>query len=88
MSRYESLDKVLVPWKGEYPVVLVDFRQDKIAMETIIILNECLNIFDYWTKHLHDQILFPEMRNRFEKYRGFLPIEKKTFNQILLDMFN
>lgn len=86
MQKYDSLDDALVVRNGEYPKILNDFNRGDTMAETMIILNDTCNVFEYWDSQISDQILWPRIKQKLLKYTGFLNVDKVKFNKILKEM--
>lgn len=74
LARYDSYDEALLIQGGDYPKLLVDYKNDLISPETLIIVNFVNNrkVFDYWTSNLNDPVIWPELAKRLLKYEPFL----------------
>ena len=55
----------------------------KVAIETLVILNDLLNFFPVWEKKIIDDIVWPELKNKCEKYKPFLFYDKNKMKNIL-----
>jgi len=68
---------------GNYPKLLVETMHGKVAIETLVILNDLLNFFPMWEKKISDDIVWPELKNKCEKYKPFLFYDKNKMKNIL-----
>ncbi len=68
---------------GNYPKLLVETMHGKIAIETLVILNDLLNFFPMWEKKISDDIVWPELKTKCEKYKPFLFYDKNKMKNIL-----
>lgn len=68
---------------GNYPKLLVETMHGKIAIETLVILNDLLNFFPMWEKKINDDIVWPELKIKCEKYKPFLSYDKNKMKTIL-----
>ena len=68
---------------GNYPKLLVETMHGKVAIETLVILNDLLNFFPVWEKKIIDDIVWPELKNKCEKYKPFLFYDKNKMKNIL-----
>lgn len=87
LSHYDTLDDALNVYGHEYPKILKHYNQGEIAPETLVILNDTLRVFDYWQQVLNDNILFPKIRRKIEKYSPFMKYERKKYSKLLLDKY-
>lgn len=58
---------------GQYPLLLKKYQRGEVSMETLILFDECTDVFRVWEGKIKDDVLWPTMLNRFRKYRSFLP---------------
>jgi len=75
-------DKVKVKG-GQHPTIYKFYRQGLVSLETLIILDEIYNIFEYWNREVADPILWPETYKLCKKYRSFLHYDIKKFKGVL-----
>lgn len=68
---------------GNYPKLLVETMHGKVAIETLVILNDLLNFFPMWEKKINDDIVWPELKIKCEKYKPFLSYDKNKMKTIL-----
>jgi T4 gene Gp59 loader of gp41 DNA helicase len=79
----------LIKVNDQYPELLMLYRKKKISLETIIIINECVDIFTYWNKNIKDPVLWPDLYKKILKYKPFLELSsnKEKYKKILVDSF-
>lgn len=70
---------------GQHPELLKLVRQKKISIETLVILNECLNFFPLWDIKITDTIIWPTLRNKCLKYQNLLHYDRKKMKKIILE---
>lgn len=68
---------------GNYPKLLVETMHGKVAIESLVILNDLLNFFPMWEKKISDDIVWPELKTKCEKYKPFLFYDKNKMKNIL-----
>lgn len=68
---------------GQHPRLLVLFKQGKISIETLTILNEMLSFFPIWDKKITDTIIWPGIRDKCLKYQPFLKYDKKKIKSLV-----
>lgn len=76
-------DKAFNIKNGQYPPLLSAVLEGKVTMETLIILNEILQFFPKWNEKIDDDIIWPTLRMKYEKYAPFLNYDKKVYRDIL-----
>lgn len=86
MSQFESLDDALNVSGGSYPKIFKAFNQRVVSKETIIIINNILNVYPYWDGHINDSVVWPRYRQNFLKYKNFFTYDKQKFLDILVDI--
>jgi len=87
MSQFDSLDEAFMVQNGDYPKLLNMFNRGEVMTETMVILNDTCRIFDYWDQHISDTILWPKIRQRIEKYSGFMNYDRVKYNNILKTLY-
>lgn len=73
---------------GQWPFIVRLCKSKEISIETLIIINDIINVFPYWNKEIEDTIIWPIMYNQVTKYSPFLQKDKKKFKKILKDYFS
>jgi len=66
-----TLDDILNP-KDSYPPLLSMYMRREIQIETLIILNSILNFFPAWQRKIKDEIIWPKIHIKFQKYSPFV----------------
>lgn len=65
------------------PLLLKAYRQGKVSMETLILLDKFLGIFDNWDTKIQDTILWPSVKRKCLKYRPFIRYDKDKIAETL-----
>ena len=68
---------------NNHPIILKKLISRDIAPETVIILNDINNFFDYFDKKMPDDIIWCHWRTILTKYNSFLRYDKATYLEIL-----
>jgi hypothetical protein len=84
---YDDPNKDIVT-SGGHPTLLKLYMQGEFHMESLIILNDMMNIFSYWNKNIQDTILWPDINTKCLNYKPFLQYEKTKMRKIVLDKYN
>jgi len=71
---------------GQHPLLLKQYLSKSISINTLIILDSCLHIFDYWNTHIQDNVVWPEEYMKLVKYRSFLSFDKAKYKNYLVDI--
>lgn len=82
-----NFDENVIVKEHQHPFLLKLFLRKKIAIETIIILNELTGFFAHWNKQLKDDIVWKDIHLLCVKYRPFLSYDSKRMRSIALNMF-
>jgi len=61
-------------------------RKD-ICLETLILIDRCCNMFKYWDKELHDDIMWPDIKLKAIKYSPFLNVDINKYRELILSTF-
>jgi hypothetical protein len=71
---------------GQHPLLLNMYKQKKLSIETLIVLNDILTFFPIWDKKLNDTIIWPSIRDKCLKYRQFIHYDKAKLKQVVKSM--
>lgn len=73
--------------EGQHPKLLKAYVQNRISLETLVILCDITNAFRNWDKHIKDTIVYPNINKLCVKYKPFLTYDKEKMKQIVVDTF-
>ena len=79
----QSPNEMLVVVDGQYPLLLREMTYGNINIETVCILNDIMNFLPMWNKKITDDVIWPTLRRKIEKYTPFLVYDKDKFKTIL-----
>ena len=79
-------DNIVVP-DNEHPYLLRLYMRGDISLETLTLINKCVNIFDYWDKELKDDIMWPDIKLKAVKYDPFMSVNINKYREIILSNF-
>ena len=79
-------DNIVVP-DNEHPYLLRLYMRGDISLETLTLINKCVNIFDYWDKELKDDIMWPDIKLKAVKYDPFMSVDINKYREIILSNF-
>lgn len=71
---------------GQHPKLLTLYKQGKISIETLTILNDILHFFPIWDKRINDPIIWPNIREKVIKYRPFLQYDRQKFKSVIKEL--
>jgi hypothetical protein len=83
----EDFDSNLISKDGQHPKILRLYLSRQIHPETLIMINDVTNVFNYWDKKLVDKILWPDIKRKCIKYKPFLSFDSTKIKPILLNTF-
>lgn len=66
----------------QYPLLLVMYLNQKISIQTMIVLDSILHFIPRWDLKMHDDLLWPDISSKLAKYRPFLEFDKEKFRQL------
>ena len=72
---------------GQHPFILERFLQGKISLETLVIIDDCVEIFSYWNRKIDSQIIWNGVYCKSRKYKPFLHYDKSSMKKTMLDCF-
>lgn len=75
-------------YNRDYPLLYKKFTQKQICIETIAIIDDLVNCFDYWDKYIDDKYIYPQVKQKVMKYKSFFKYDKNKFKKLLLDKFS
>jgi len=83
LVEVESPNKLLTVEDGQYPILLKEMTHNDTNIETVCILNDIMNFLPMWNKKISDDVVWPSLKRRIEKYTPFLTYDKEKFKLIL-----
>lgn len=83
----EDFDKNFIVEDGQHPYLLKLLRQNKVSLETVIILNDIVKFFGHWKKNIKDNVVWPIFLRKCLKYRPFMSYDRAKFKAILKEKF-
>ena len=72
---------------GDHPKLLKLYMRNLIHIETLIILDDLMNIFSYWNKNIQDTIIWPDINTLCKNYKPFMEYDKLKMKKIILDKY-
>lgn len=80
-------ENIIVP-KNQHPYLLRLYLRKDICLETLILIDRCVRMFAYWDKELSDDIMWPDVKLKAQKYSAFLNVDINKYRDILISTFN
>jgi len=73
--------------KGHYPKIVDLYLQKIVSLETTTILMKMTNSRDYWKEKVLDNVLFPDIIKKLDKYHPFLIYNTEKIKKVVKDHF-
>lgn len=73
--------------KGQHPLLLKLYLQNRISLETFSILTHAAKVHEYWEKEISDRVVAKDIIRLSKKYYPFLEIDQKKFSGIVKNHF-
>lgn len=87
-SEGDSLDEVLKVQDGKHPKIIQYYLQERIQLESVVILDKMTGFMSDANKQLTETIVWPDMYRRVCKYRAFVNPDLNRCKKIVLDNFS
>jgi hypothetical protein len=72
---------------GHYPHVVNLYLRKQISIETLCILTKITNSQEYWSKNVIDNVVFPGIIGKIDKYHPFLVYSTEKVKKVVKDRF-
>ena len=86
-SEEYDFDNIFVVHGGQHPVLLRLYYQNKIAIETLMIMDYVLNFIPRWDKQIEDDVIWGETSRLITNYTPFLIAYIPTFRETMKQIF-
>lgn len=87
LDEYENLNVVLSPKKPP-PILMTKVMQEKINLETLLLLNSIVKFFGGWDKCMDGDLIWEPFRLRCRKYYNFIKFDQQKIKSILVAEIN
>ena len=71
---------------GNHPILLKEYLGKRIALETLIILDELVDYTKVWDVKLEGDVVWPDLRKLMKDYKRFLTIDANKYKMKLLNL--
>ena len=82
----KTIQEVLTCTGGQHPHLLKQFLGKKISLETMCILDEITDYSKSWKKLISENIVYPGVHHRIDKYKSFLYFDKNKYKKKLIEL--
>jgi uncharacterized protein YeaO (DUF488 family) len=83
----EPFDSNFICKDNEHPKLLKLYLSKKISLDTVCMLLEITEAYKHWNKHLKNDVMWVNLRDKIEKYIPFLNVDKEKIKKIVVDYF-
>ena len=85
LKNEDTPDSTIEVTEGQHPKLLRMAMQGDISLETLIIMNDIMGFFGMWSAKIDDDIIWPNLKMKCEKYSSFLFYDKNKYKVIIKD---
>lgn len=82
-----SFDGSIKVVEGQHPKLLKLYLQDKVSVETLIIIDRACSIFGYWNKKMAGDVMWTDIYLKCIKYKPFVSFDTNKMKSIILKTF-
>ena len=84
--RKYKIDTLLKVSNGQHPRLLKAYLGKEISLETLCIMDEIIGFSDDWKRLIQEQIVYPEVHNKINKYKAFVTYPVQEYKTKLIDL--
>ena len=86
LLKKKTIQEVLEVKNGQHPYLLKQFMGKKISIETMVMLCEITQCQKKWDNLISDNLIYPEVINKINKYKSFINYDYNKFKQKLIQL--
>ena len=86
LLKKKSIQEVLTVKEGQHPYLLKQFMGKKISIETMVMLCEITQCQKKWDNLISDNLIYPEVINKINKYKSFINYDYNKFKKKLIQL--
>jgi hypothetical protein len=86
LDNFDAHD-IIKPVDGSFPVLLMQIMRKKVALETLVIMNNLMNFLPMWEKKIDDDIVWPMWQRKIKKYTPFVVYDKMKYKNKLKELY-
>jgi len=83
----DDLNKNILVEDGQHPHLLNLYKKKIISGETLVIIDDILGVFKHWNKNISEEVIWPTIRVKLNKYKPFISFDKNKMKVILKERF-
>lgn len=81
-----NIQELLEVQNGQHPVLLKRYMSKKVSLETISIMDEIIGFRKDWKRLIKEEVIYPDVHLRVEKYQSFLDYDFKKYKTRLIEL--
>jgi len=81
-----NIQELLEVQNGQHPVLLKRYMSKKVSLETISIMDEIIGFRKDWKRLIKEEVIYPDVHLRLEKYQSFLDYDFKKYKTRLIEL--
>ena len=85
--QVESFDELFQCTPNEKPVIITQYLQEEISLETVVIINKITGFMKKLDSEITETILWPEVSQKIRKYDPFVQVNLDKMKKIVLKVF-
>jgi hypothetical protein len=82
----KNFNKIFKVNRGQHPILVKTYLAKRVSLETLCILNDLLSYTKNFSKEIKEDIIWPTLRRKIEKYGPFLTYNKERMKLNLKKM--
>ena len=89
LSKFkDDFDENIIVPENEHPYLLRLYMRKDICIETLTLIDMMVYNYKYWDKHLADDVIWPQVKLKSNKFRPFMSVDINKYKAIVKDRFN
>lgn len=80
----QTFDRLFINDSGDHPVIIKELIADDISLETVSLFDKTVGAVNEMPDF--DPIIWPRLKLKIQKYKPFLPYDRKVYTKILSDI--
>lgn len=81
-----NIQELLVVTNGQHPVLLKKLMSKSVSLETVAIMDDIIGFTDDWKKLIGENVIYPDMHLKIQKYKSFLTYDYKKYKTRLIEL--
>ena len=81
-----NIQELLEVKNGQHPYLLKKYMSKQVCLQTICIMDEIIGFTDDWKRLINEEVVYPDIHLKIQKYKSFLDYDYKKYKQRLIDL--